>query len=179
MNGARIALAAFAVAAIAAWAGYWINQSNTRAMPASDPALLRLSNAPLKTLDGRPRSLADWRGKVLVVNFWATWCPPCRAEMPGFSRISEQYASKGVQFLGIAIDDEAPVQAYSRHAPVSYPLLLGDGTTLDLTAQLGNATQGLPFTAIIDSEGRLTATKVGILGEAELQARLDAILARQ
>ncbi len=172
------------VAATAALTGHWVGKrergGSEPALPASaQPALERLLTAGFKTLDGKAKTLAEWRGSVLVVNFWAAWCPPCRAEMPGFSRLSEQFVAKGVKFAGVAVDDEGAIRAFIKEKPVSYPILLADVEALSLTAALGNGTQGLPFTIIIDRSGKVASVKVGAMGEAELESKLIALSAPQ
>lgn len=122
--------------------------------------------------------LSQWRGKMLVVNFWATWCSPCREEMPGFSRLQSKYADKGVQFVGIAFDSADKVQKFSLQTPVSYPLLIGSAGLLPITAGLGNPAGGLPFTALIGRDGRLLQTRLGIWKETAFEAVLLSELAK-
>lgn len=116
--------------------------------------------------------LRQWRGKLLVVNFWATWCPPCREEMPGFSRLNTKYASKGVQFVGIAIDNADKVQEYSIQTPTSYPLLVGGPELMNTMASLGNTAGGLPFTVIIGRDGTILQTRLGLWRESILETIL-------
>ncbi|MDP2135224.1 MAG: TlpA disulfide reductase family protein, partial [Sulfuritalea sp.] len=123
-------------------------------------------------LKGQTQSLGQWRGKVLVVNYWATWCHPCREEMPGFSRLQEKYRDKGVQFVGISIDDAAKIVEFQKETPVNYPLLIGDMNTMKSSADLGNSRQALPFTAVFDSNGKLAMTKLGRWSEADLERQL-------
>lgn len=116
--------------------------------------------------------LRQWQGKLLVVNFWATWCPPCREEMPGFSRLNTKFASKGVRFVGIAIDNADKVQEYSIQTPTSYPLLVGSPALMNTMAGLGNTAGGLPFTVIIGRDGTLLQTRLGLWRESVLEATL-------
>ncbi|MBI3526303.1 MAG: TlpA family protein disulfide reductase [Betaproteobacteria bacterium] len=122
------------------------------------------------------QGLRQWRGKLLVVNFWATWCPPCREEMPGFSRLHAKYAAKNVQFVGIAIDNADKVQEFSLQTPVSYPLLVGGPALMPLMAELGDAAGGLPFTVIIGRDGTLRQTHLGIWKESSLEDSLNALM---
>ena len=101
-------------------------------------AIDRLFATPLDDERGERQTLAQWRGKILVVNFWATWCPPCREEMPYFSRLHTDYAAQGVQFVGIAVDSAAAVQAFAAREQISYPLLVGGQGSVELSAELGN-----------------------------------------
>jgi thiol-disulfide isomerase/thioredoxin len=120
-------------------------------------AAARLLSLTLPDLEGKPQALSQWKGKVLVVNFWATWCPPCKEEMPEFSRLNKEFSPNGVQFVGISIDTAEKVLAFSKETPVSYPLLISNLDSLDLASDLGNRAKGLPFT-IIRPAGRLPAT---------------------
>lgn len=173
-------LAVVAVALIAAWIGYQAGKRGNDAPPPQDPAALnRLLQAPLAKLDGAPGTLKEWEGKIRVINFWASWCPPCRAEMPAFSRIQQQFSGKNVQFIGIALDAAEPVTTFLRTTPVTYPILLASPALLDLTVPLGNQVQGLPFSIIVDAKGRLAATKLGQWDEAELAGELGRQIQKQ
>ncbi|MDP1611527.1 MAG: TlpA disulfide reductase family protein [Sulfuritalea sp.] len=138
-------------------------------------AILRLS---LPDADGRTQALEQWRGKILVVNYWATWCPPCREEMPGFARLQEKLGTKGVQFVGISIDTAAKVTEFQKQTPVNYPLLIGDAGAIDSSVALGNSSQGLPFTAVIDRHGMVSAIKLGRFPEADLERQLAGLISR-
>ena len=98
--------------------------------------------------------------------------------MPGFSRLHEKYQSKGVQFVGISIDDAAKIIEFQKQTPVSYPLLIGDISVMENSAKLGNARQALPFTAVFDRQGRLVSTKLGRLAEADLERQLRELILR-
>ena len=132
----------------------------------------------LNDLQGQPQTFAQWRGKLLIVNYWATWCLPCREEMPGFSRLHEKYRDKGVQFVGISIDNAAKIAEFVKATPVSYPLLIGDIGAMENSAALGNTRQALPFTAVFDRHGRLVSTKLGRLPEADLERQLIELMSK-
>jgi len=136
---------------------------------------LALTSLTLPDTNGVNQALGQWRGKVLVVNFWATWCPPCREEMPAFSRLAGQHAANGVQFVGISIDTLNNVIDFQKRTPVSYPLLIGTMETVQNTIPLGNNAQALPFTAIFDRSGVLHSVKLGRLPEAELAHILQVL----
>jgi thiol-disulfide isomerase/thioredoxin len=127
---------------------------------------------------GKKMTFRQWRGKVLVINFWATWCPPCKAEIPDFSRLHETWRPEGVQFVGIALDNRANVRAFVDKVKVSYPQLIGDDRVLARLGDLGNATQGLPFTLIIDRQGNIVARRVGGVAPRELEDLLRMTLLR-
>ena len=150
-----------------------ITLSSAAATPQS--AVDKLLRTSFATTEGQWQTLAAWRGKVLVVNFWATWCPPCREEMPLFSSMQTKYKDKGLQFVGISIDSIDKVREYQSIEKLSYPLLLGSPDTMGLSEALGNVSQALPFTIIITRQGRLDSVKIGRLTEDELEARLHTL----
>jgi thiol-disulfide isomerase/thioredoxin len=130
--------------------------------------------ATFPDLNNLPQPLSQWRGKLLVINFWATWCPPCREEIPGFIRLQRELADKNVQFVGIAIDTGEKVNNFSRELGINYPLLLGEDTALELQRQLGNQSGVLPFTVIIDASGKLVARHLGGLGAEQLKSLIGS-----
>jgi thiol-disulfide isomerase/thioredoxin len=131
--------------------------------------------APFADAAGKPASLAQFPGKVLVVNFWATWCTPCREEMPGFVKLQSRWQARGVQFVGLAQDDPVKVVAFGRDFGVNYPLWTGGAEVMDLSRRLGNRLGVLPHTVLLDGQGRLIETRIGIYDEDALDARLAAI----
>jgi cytochrome c biogenesis protein CcmG/thiol:disulfide interchange protein DsbE len=115
-------------------------------------------------LKGNQVHLADFRGKVVLLNFWATWCGPCLDEMPVFARWQKQYGPQGLQVLGVSMDDDAkPVQRFLQKSPLDYPVIMGD-TTL---AKLYGGVLGLPLTYLIDAQGKVEGR---YLGGADLSA---------
>lgn len=166
-------LAAFVL--LVAWAGYRSAQQASQP-EGGEKELAALLHQPATDLQGRPHTLAEWQGKLLVINLWASWCPPCRAEMPGFSRLQRKYQERGVQFLGLALDDADAVRDFLATTPVAYPVLIAPPEQLVLSASLGNSGQGLPFTLIVDAQGRLAAVKLGLWRENELDAAISAQL---
>ena len=123
----------------------------------------RILAAQLNGLDGKPLSLEQWRGKVLIVNFWATWCAPCREEIPGFIKYQADHAAKGVQIVGIAVDTAERVAIYAKEMGMNYPLMIGGLETMELAREVGDRAGVLPFSLIIDRSGRVVATVVGVL----------------
>ncbi|MCC6532209.1 MAG: redoxin family protein [Burkholderiales bacterium] len=162
------------VALVALGGGYFAHVWLTEE-PAQDPARVLLA-ARLEDLRGEPQALAQWRGKVLVVNFWATWCPPCLKEMPAFIRLQQQYADKGLQFIGLAIDDKARVATFVAQLGVNYPILMADKEGLTLSREAGNRLGGLPFTVIIDQQGRTVRVELGAVDEKKLEHLLQGLL---
>ena len=136
-----------------------------------------LFSARLTDLAGSPRTLNEWRGHVLVVNFWATWCPPCREEIPGLVRARDKLLSSKVEFVGIAIDQVAKVVDFARNVRVSYPLLMADATGLDLVRTLGNPSGGLPFTVVLDRKGMVAHRNLGSITQQKIEDQVAPMLA--
>jgi thiol-disulfide isomerase/thioredoxin len=122
-------------------------------------------------LQGQQRSSEEFADKVVVLNFWATWCPPCRKETPEFVALQELYGSD-VQFIGIAIDDEEPVREFADSFGVNYPLLLGDVEAVSLSRRLGNRYEGLPFTIVAEPGGNVVLRHTGGLERDQLEPLL-------
>ena len=130
----------------------------------------------LPDLKGNNQPFAQWRGKVLIVNFWATWCPPCREEIPQFIKVQEIYRSRGLVFVGVAVDKKDAVLAYADEIGINYPVLLGDLEAIELTRKAGNRAGALPFTLIIDRTGKIIATELGGLTQAKLEPIIGPLL---
>lgn len=136
-----------------------------------------IEQAQFTDLDGRPRRLAEWQGRSLAVNFWASWCAPCREEIPLLMAARERHAPRGLEVVGIAIDVPAKAREYAAAMAIRYPLLVGDGAGLELMRRLGNRSGSLPFTVFAKSSGRVVQRKLGALSAAELEEALARILA--
>jgi thiol-disulfide isomerase/thioredoxin len=127
----------------------------------------------LADLDGAPRSLEDLRGRIVVLNFWATWCIPCRAEMPLLDRVARRYAGRGVQVIGAsadAPDRRREVERFARRLRLGFPIWIGATTADMVRLGLGEA---LPATAILDRDGRVAFAVLGPIEPGDLEARLD------
>jgi thiol-disulfide isomerase/thioredoxin len=172
-GGAVAAIAAAAAIALAAGLYFGLEQRAGAPDPAAVSALTR---ADLPDLAGGRTTIERWRGKVVVVNFWASWCPPCREEIPGLLRIQQKFAANGVQVVGIAVDSEAKSRQAASEMGISYPVLVAEVQIIDVTRQLGNRAGGLPFTVVLDREGRLVATHLGLLSEAQLERLIRPLL---
>ena len=124
------------------------------------------------------RKLADWRGKALIVNFWATWCAPCREEIPLLVKLQAKYAAQGLQVIGIATDetDKKRVQEYLRHMVVNYPMLMGDENVASLVAGFGGNLVGLPYTLVLDRNGRPLKVHAGELDPDEAEKLVEMAL---
>ena len=132
--------------------------------------------ATFPDLQGVAQPLAQWRGKVVVLNFWAPWCPPCLKEMPGFVELQRKYGERGLIFIGLALDTRENVQRYLRDNALNYPILLGQDAAVELSSAIGNRQGGLPFSAVIDRQGKIVAAQVGALKEKKLEKLITPLL---
>lgn len=124
----------------------------------------------LPLLDGGPVPVPGaWAGRPVLVNLWASWCAPCIEEMPELQRYASEQGANGTQVAGIALDDEAAVRAFLAQVPVDYPILLDAPGPADASVRLGNPKGVLPYTALIDSEGRLVKQRVGPFAHGEIE----------
>ena len=136
----------------------------------------RLHNLRLPDQNGVEQDFAQWQGKIRVINFWATWCPPCRKEMPAFYRLQTKYAGNGVQFVGISLDTADNVRKYAAKEGPVYPLLIGNIAGADLAIALGNSRQALPFTVVLDRRDHIVFRHLGAVNEEELETLLQDTL---
>lgn len=125
---------------------------------------------------GHEQRIDQWRGKVLVVNFWATWCGPCREEMPQFVKTQQALGARGLQFVGIAVDEPAKVRAFVDEIHLNYPALVGGFGAMELSRVYGNRLMALPFTVVVDRAGRIVHRQLGPIDPAKLQSVISKIL---
>jgi len=159
-------------------AGGWLKPlPSARAIP----HMLRIGDTapPVERpdVDGKPRALAEWRGKLVLVNFWASWCGPCREEMPLLDRTQQQLAAKGLQIVGIAYDNAAATRAFLDTLPVHYPILIDDPANgKGLSGTFGNEHDVLPYSVLIGADGRILAHRAGNFTESKLEQWLAPYL---
>jgi thiol-disulfide isomerase/thioredoxin len=162
------------LAAAALAAGY-VAYSSVAAVP----DVSALTEAKFRNLDGNESRISDWQGKVRVINFWATWCTPCREEIPAFVRLQDEYRENGIVFIGIALDDEQKVRRFAAEVGMNYPVLLASYTAMDLSRSAGNRLRALPFTVLIEEDGDFAHAFSGIVKEAELKEKLERAVDRR
>jgi len=129
--------------------------------------------------DGKVQSLSQWQHRVLVVNFWATWCPPCLEEMPELSALHDKHHERGLTVLGISTDKVDKIQNFAQSTPVNYPLLAADFEGMQLAESLGNRQGVLPYTVVLDKLGNITFVHYGRLDMATLEHALMPLLQPQ
>ena len=175
MKPTRILMVAVLGLFLGAAAGFGIRFLKSNKAPENapvagiEPALETLPAFSYPDLEGRLRHSSEWRDRILVLNFWAAWCPPCRAETPLLVELQEKYGHDNVRFVGIAIDDKQPVQDFVDENGVEYPILLGDVKAIELSKKLGNRFEGLPFTVVAMPGGRIILRHQGGIGRKELE----------
>ena len=162
------------VAAVAGLAGAGVAMWRFQPRPVADPALQALWAQQWDTPDGQILSMASLQGQPLLINFWATWCPPCVEELPLLNAFYGQRRAAGWQVLGLAIDQPSAVRQFLARRPLDFPIgLAGLGGT-ELTRLLGNATGGLPFTVVLNAQGTLAHRKIGQVKPDDLEAWASA-----
>jgi thiol-disulfide isomerase/thioredoxin len=137
------------------------------------PAVRPLFSLPDPT--GKLRSITEWDGRALVVNFWATWCAPCRREIPLLNRLAHEFGPQGFQLVGVAVDFPEAVVAYLRQTPIDYPVLIGEQDGLDAAKAFGVESMAFPFTVFTDARGRIVALHLGELHEPQARAILGVV----
>jgi thiol-disulfide isomerase/thioredoxin len=178
-------IVAIAAAAMAAGAAFYVARQSSPAPAAAvapaaveAPAARLVATLPefrLADRDGQFKSLQDWPDQALIVNFWATWCAPCRREIPLLQQLQRDHGAEGFQVIGIAVDFRDKVLAYADEMKIEYPLLIGEQEALDAAAAFGVEAVGFPFTVFSDRQGRVVTAHMGELTAAQASLILEAV----
>ena len=179
MKSTRI-LAALVVALAATVGGFYAGHVFTggateAATQTSGNAVDQLWKATPPGAEGTSQPLAAFKGKPVVVNFWASWCGPCVKEMPALSAMQRDYEKKGITFIGLGVDSEKNVNDFLKKVPVGYPVYVTGFGGAELARSFGNKAGGLPFTVVIDANGQVRSTKLGEVDPKELKHTLDSL----
>lgn len=170
-----VALALAIIGAAIGWQ-FGLHQKENTAPTIEQYSAQTLPEGQWQNLEGGQSRLTEWQGNILIINHWATWCEPCRREIPMFMTVREQYSDQGVELIGIAHDDEDTVRRYVDSMGMEYPqLLAGMGQGQKWLAQLGS-NGSLPLTIVFDRQGNLRARKLGLMSEQELHTAIKSIL---
>jgi len=175
-NSALIALA-LSGAALLGYVSYRTLLPSAPPVPAAVPAAAPVQAAPaqtlpdfsLSTLSGTQQSILDWPGKALIINFWATWCPPCLREIPLLKEFQAADAERSIQVVGIAVDRLEPVRAFAEKMDFNYPLLIGQADAMDAAGAFGVDFFALPFTVFTDTDGNVLGVHTGELHGGDLE----------
>ena len=177
-----------AVAVAAATAGFGLyhtwNMATEPSLQSQGPALANSTELigqhrptfTLPDLSHEPISISTWDGNVVLINFWATWCPPCRKEIPAFVETLKQYAHRGFQIVGIAIDNRDAVDEFVKSLDADYPQLMAEENGIELAKRYGNHYGALPYSVLIDRKGIIRFIKPGELRREELETQLERLL---
>lgn len=186
------------IAMVGVWAGArihsaWVHRASagiaTPVGEASPPTRSDLVNEPPPTakipdhlpdfalpgLDGKPTSISAWAGKSLVINFWATWCAPCRREIPLLEALSVEWANRGIAVIGVAVDHRDRVASFAQELKIHYPLLIGEQEALDVAGRFGVDSPVFPFTIFTDRQGEVVALYVGELRKPQADLILSTV----
>ncbi len=167
-NGSRRLWLTGAVAAVAAGAGAGVAWWRSQPQAMGPGVEAQLWSQTFETPDGKPFAMAGLQGRPLLVNFWATWCPPCVKELPMLSEFAAQQGAKGIQVVGLAVDKSEAVLRFLQRQPVQFPVAIAMQGGLGLSRSLGNLQGGLPFTVLFDAKGQVRQRKIGELSSEDL-----------
>jgi peroxiredoxin len=145
--------------------------------PVQDAATALLFAMTLPDATGTQQPLSQWKGRLLVVNFWATWCPPCVKELPAFVRLQRKYGPQGLQFVGVALDGREEVAKFVAEHGIDFPVLVGEEDVARYMQRLGNTIGALPFTVVVTRDAAILHTHQGEWPEADAARVIEAALA--
>jgi thiol-disulfide isomerase/thioredoxin len=134
-----------------------------------------LPDFSLANLEGQPQSIRSWPGKSMIVNFWATWCAPCRREIPLLKKVQAEHGPEGFQVVGVAVDFRDDVLKYAKEIGIDYPLLIGEEDGLNAVTQFGRGSLGFPFTVFTDNQHRLVLFHLGEIHPEQAKIMLAAV----
>ena len=142
---------------------------------AGDALPTTLPDFTLGDLEGKPRSILSWPGKSMIVNFWATWCAPCRREIPLLRELQKQHGAEGFQIVGVAVDIREDVIKYAQEIGIDYPILIGEQDGLDAVNKFGQGSIGFPFTVFTDNQGRIVLFHLGEIRKEQAEILFGAV----
>ncbi len=155
--------------------GVYFGAKRLQPEPPADTAVGALMQLAMKDAGGRTHRISEWKGKTVLLNFWATWCPPCVSEMPELVALQNEMNGKNLQVIGIGIDSPSNIRDFSEKHQITYPLLVGGLEGTELSRQFGNEAGGLPFTVLIAPDGTVRKTYMGRLDMNKVRADLGAL----
>lgn len=172
LQARRIIIAAAVIIPVLGIATFIHSAKRVTSAISSDPIFA----SSFKDFDRKLQPLAQWRGKVTLVYFWATWCKPCRTEVPALIAFYDKYRNRDLAIVGIAIDQTDRVRRFAEEYKINYPVLIGGNDALDLARRMGNGIGGLPFLVVIDRKGSLVSTQLGQFADGLLERVVAPLL---
>ncbi|MSQ21083.1 MAG: TlpA family protein disulfide reductase [Betaproteobacteria bacterium] len=173
-----------AVAVLAVATGIYVNLSPpvlpAAVAPTAPTPLVdqRFLATPFVDLSGKTRTMEEWKGRVVLVNFWATWCAPCREEMPALQQTQAEFAHRGFEVVGIALDNAEATGRFVAEFKIGYPILIGYMGMIDLMRQLGNKSGALPYSVVLDRQGEVAKSHLGLLTLQKMRDLVEPVLSR-
>lgn len=161
------------LAIIALVSGVFMQHLSSNEAVKTDAPMLEFS---LPDMTGQQHNISQWQNKIRIINFWATWCPPCLKEIPEFIQLQNQFNDQNIQFIGIAIDNKQSVADYLATMPINYPILMAEYEGANLSQQLGNNFRTLPFTLIINQQGQIIHRQRGEISREQILAVIEPII---
>lgn len=158
--------------------GHWLAETPRHAPPHGSRAVegTQRPHFELPGLDGRRHDIGQWDGRVILLNFWATWCKPCREEMPMLDALQRDYGGRGLQVVGVALDRPGPVQQFVEQLGIDYPILVDDDSAIDIARRYGNDHGVLPFSVLIRRDGTVDRVLFGKVERETLERPLSRLL---
>jgi len=144
--------------------------------PVEQTSPMPLPDFNLPDVSGKLHNISEWQGKILIINFWATWCPPCLKEIPELVALQKQYSTKGLQVIGVAIDDQNSVEEFLVSNKINYPILIAGVTGIALAQQLGNTVDAVPFTVVVNQQGQIIHQHPGEFSTEQIMEIITPLL---
>ncbi|NOQ17326.1 MAG: redoxin domain-containing protein [Methyloprofundus sp.] len=154
----------------------FVQHQSQKQQTAQTTTKVLLPHFSLPDVTGVEQPISNWQGNILIINFWATWCPPCLDEIPGFIELQKEYTDKNVQFIGIAIDKTDLVVDYLKTLNINYPILVAEENAEELVVQLGNFMKVVPYTLIVNPSNQIIYQHPGDLTKKELREQIEPLI---
>ena len=178
MNNKKIAIAIALALTIgtAIWFNLQHQPATTQALPTPKILPEHLPVFTMQDTSGITRNSREWQGKILIVNFWASWCPPCLEEIPELIDLQNRYSPQGLQVIGVAIDDPDQAKSFMQAQGVNFPVIIGVDDAIELGKKMGNRISTLPYTAIFDQQGKTRYAQPGKISKNDLELLIKSLL---
>lgn len=170
MTKLKLGLLAITIALLAGTAGFYSQQYF------DEKAAKHRPDFSLPDINDKLRHISEWDGKVILLNFWASWCPPCREELPDFVQLYDDYADKGFVIVGVAIDKKQDIVDFMDSVGVEYPVMISEREGIRISQAYGNRLGALPYTVIIDRKGQMVSSHLKLLTYKDVEAMIQPLL---